>query len=230
LRSEEQNKEHSNQHANSSASAVLFVAYLLLLNTTWTVWVLFGYPWLRTLGEQTLAYALINLTVRGLVWVLPVLLYLRYLDRVDPFAYLKLREHWLRGILIGLGVSALILLRYLVQYGWPRLHPGVLTWNSVLGTSILIGFFEEIPYRGFVFQKLCDWMSRKAAIAISSLLFVAIHLPGWISLHLFTVPILIFVFGFGVLMAILFVYTKSLWAPIVSHSLNDFLSAVLFHQ
>jgi len=230
LRSEEQHSKSSNQHASSTASGILFVAYLLLLNTSWTVWVLFGYPWLRTFGEQTLAYALINLTVRALVFVLPVFLYLRYLDRVDPFTYLKLKQHWLRDISIGLGVAVLFLLGYLVQHGWPRLRPGALTWNSVLGTSLLIGFFEEIPYRGFVFQKLCEWMSRRSAVAISALLFVAIHLPGWISLHLFTWPILIFVFVFGVLMAILFVYTKSLWAPIVSHSLNDFLSAVLFHH
>jgi membrane protease YdiL (CAAX protease family) len=29
-------------------------------------------------------------------------------------------------------------------------------------------------------------------------------------------------------MVLLLRYTKSLWAPIVSHSLNDFMSAVLF--
>ncbi|HEX6650820.1 MAG TPA: CPBP family intramembrane glutamic endopeptidase [Pyrinomonadaceae bacterium] len=98
-----------------------------------------------------------------------------------------------------------------------------------MSTSLLIGFVEEVPYRGFVFQKLCDWMSRKSAIAISSLLFVIIHLPGWLSLHLFTIRLGIFVFVFGVLMAILLLWSKSLWAPVVSHSLNDFFSAVVFH-
>ena len=29
-----------------------------------------------------------------------------------------------------------------------------MTWNSVLGTSLGIGFFEEIPFRGFILQKL----------------------------------------------------------------------------
>ena len=161
--------------------------------------------------------------------MLPVFLYLCYVDRVDPLAWLKLRQHWLRGILFGLGFSVLILLLSLAQHGWPHPRPGALTWNSVLSTSLLIGFVEEIPYRGFVFQKLCEWMSRKSAVVISSLLFVAIHLPGWISLHLFTLPILIFVFVFGVLMALLLLFARSLWAPIISHSLNDFFSAVLFH-
>jgi len=163
------------------------------------------------------------------MWVLPVFLYLRYVDPVDPLTYLKLRQHWLRGVLFGLGFAVLILLLSLIQHGWPHQRSGALTWNSVLSTSLLIGFVEEVPYRGFVLQKLCEWMSRKSAVAVSSLLFVAIHLPGWISLHLFTVPILIFVFVFGVLMALLFLVARSLWAPIISHSLNDFFSAVLFH-
>jgi membrane protease YdiL (CAAX protease family) len=36
------------------------------------------------------------------------------------------------------------------------------------------------------------------------------------------------VFIFGVVMAILFKYSESLWAPIVTHSTNDFLSFVVF--
>src|ERR1043165_5900681 len=59
-------------------SGSFFIVYLLLFNATWTVWVLLGYPKLRAIGEQTLKYALINLTVRALLWVLPVFLYLRY--------------------------------------------------------------------------------------------------------------------------------------------------------
>lgn len=161
--------------------------------------------------------------------MLPVFLYLRYVDRVQPCVYLKLKHHWLRGILIGLGFSAVIFLLSLAQHGLPHTRAGLFTWNSILSTSLLIGFIEEVPYRGFVFQKLCAWLSRKSAIAISSLLFVIIHLPGWLSLHLFTIRILIFVFVFGVLMAILLLFSKSLWAPVVSHSLNDFFSAVVFH-
>jgi len=208
---------------------ILFVAYLIIFTASWTTWVLIGYPRLRSLGEQSLLYALINITVRALLWVLPVFLYLRYVDCVQPCVYLKLRHHWLRGILVGLGFSALIFLLSLVQHGLPHLRAGLATWNSILSTSLLIGFMEEVPYRGFVFQKLCDWMSRKSAIAISSLLFVIIHLPGWLSLHLFTIRIAIFVFVFGLLMAMLLLYSKSLWAPVVSHSLNDFFSAVVFH-
>ena len=208
---------------------IAFLIYLVLFHATWVGWVYLVYPWLRSLGETTLSYALTNLTLRLLIWVAPVFLYLCYIDQVKAFEYLKLKQHWRRGLLIALGFSTLNFLLSVARFGWPQPHAGVVTWNSILGTSLLIGFVEEIPYRGFIFQKLTEWFSTSTATLISSLLFLLIHLPGWISLHLVRTATVIFVFVFGVVMTILFRWAKSLWAPIVSHSLNDFMSVVLFH-
>jgi membrane protease YdiL (CAAX protease family) len=214
----------------SKRSLTPFVVYLIFFYAAWTAWVLLAYPRVRTLGEGTLLYALINLAIRGLLWVLPVFVYLRYVDGVRPTQYLKLREHWRRGLLVALAFSALNLLASLAQHGWPHLRAGAITWNSILSTSLLIGFVEEIPFRGLVFQKLNEWFSFPWASLLSSLLFLAIHLPGWLSLHLFKTQTAIFVFVFGVLMTFLLRYSRSLWAPIVSHSLNDFFAAVLFRS
>jgi len=214
----------------SKRSPIPFIAYLIFFYAAWTAWVLVVYPRVRTLGEGTLRYALINLTIRGVLWVLPVFVYLRYVDGVKPCCYLKLRQHWRRGLLVALVFSALNLLGSLAQYGPPHFHAGAITWNSVLSTSLLIGFAEEVPFRGFIFQKLNEWFSFPLASLVSSLLFLLIHLPGWFSLHLFKVQNAVFVFVFGVLMTILLRYAKSLWAPIVSHSLNDFFAAVLFRS
>jgi membrane protease YdiL (CAAX protease family) len=94
----------------------------------------------------------------------------------------------------------------------------------------IIGFVEEIPFRGFIFQKFRERLSFWVANLISSLLFSAIHLPGWISLHLLSPETIVFVFFFGMLMVVIFRYSGSLWSTIVSHSLNDFLSAVVFRH
>jgi len=200
----------------------------VLFNAAWTAWVLLGYPQLRALGEQTLAYALLNVGVRLVIWILPVFAYLRYVDRVNPIVYLKLRQHWHRGVLVALIFSVLNFCLTSLQHGLPHLRSGAISWNSILSTSLLIGVVEEIPYRGFIFQKLHERFSMTVATLVSSLLFVAIHLPGWISLHLFNAATTVFVLVFGILMVLLLRYAKSLWAPIISHSLNDFFSAVLF--
>ena len=173
---------------------------------------------------------LINVLVRAVIWVLPVFIYLRYVNGVSPTRFLKLREYWRNGLLAAVVFSIFNFLFFMVQRGLPHFRAGDITWNSLVSTALLIGFIEEVPYRGLIFQQLNEYFSFSQAALISSILFVAIHLPGWLSLHIFNTRVMIFVFVFGLLMVALLRYTKSLWAPIVSHSLNDFFSAVLFRM
>jgi len=207
-----------------------FIVYLILFHAAWIGWVFLIYPWARTLGEATLLYAVVNIGLRLLIWVLPVFLYLRYIDRVDPTAFLRVKQYWRRGVLIGLALTGINFLGSVARFGWPHPSKQSVTWNSILGTSLLIGFVEEIPYRGFILQKLQQRLNFWVANLISSLLFLGIHLPGWISLHMLRTDLVVSIFIFGALMAIVFRYSKSRWSVIVTHSLNDFLSFIIFHR
>ena len=206
-----------------------FVLYLIAFHLFWMWGYVFGiYPWMRSLGESTLRYAVTNLTLRFLIWIVPVFLYLRYVDHVNPIDYLKLREHWKRGVLIGVLLSILNFFGTMMRFGVPHVNTASLTWNSIIGTSILIGFFEEIPYRGFMLQKFEERFGFWIANLFSSILFLIVHFPGWISLHMFKVESVISVFIFGAVMAIVLKYGKSLWGPIITHSLNDCIAFVIF--
>lgn len=219
-----------NTLAESKPRFAIFIIYLIAFHVFWMGGFVFAiYPWLASLGDRTFRYALINISIRLAVWVLPVFLYLIYVDGVNPFEYLKLRRNWKRGVIIGGVLSVINLLGTMIRFGMPHPVAQSLTWNSVIGTSILIGFIEEIPYRGFMLQKLTERYGFWVATAISSILFLSIHLPGWISLHLLRLGSVVSVFVFGVVMAIVFRYGKSLWAPIITHSTNDFIAFVLFH-
>src|SRR5436190_13876275 len=206
-----------------------FIIYLIAFHAFWMgVYVFAIYPWMRSLGERTLRYALINISIRLAVWVLPVFLYLIYVDGVNPFEYLKLKHNCKRGVIIGVVLSVINLLGTTIRFGLPHPTAQSLTWNSVIGTSILIGFIQEIPYRGLMLQKFAERYGFWVATAISSILFLSIHLPGWISLHLLKAGSVVSVFVFGMVMAIVFRYGKSLWGPIITHSTNDFIAFVLF--
>ena len=209
------------------APLIIYVAAFL---GVWTAWVLLIYPRTVRLGDTTLVYALVSLGCRLVIWVAPVFAYLHFIDRVDPWDYLRLKRYWKRGVIVGLSFSVINLLSTMARFGAP--HPTMrnVTWNSILGTSILVGFFEEIPFRGLMLRKIEERSNFWVANLISTSLFLAIHLPGWISLHLFNPQIAIAVFVLGALFAILVHYSKSLWSGIVAHSLNDFISAVLFHS
>jgi CAAX protease family protein len=205
-----------------------FLAYVVAFHLLWAAWPFFVYPRLTAIGERTLTYAVVNMTIRLLVWVLPVLLYLRYIDRVEPFTFLKLNQHVRRGLVVALVFTALNFAGSVFRFGAP--HPSLarVTWNSMLGTSFLVGFIEEIPYRGFMLQKFTERSGFGVANVITSLLFLAVHVPGWIALHMLRIDTATTVLIFGFVMGIVFRYSGSLWAPIVTHSTNDFLSFVLF--
>jgi membrane protease YdiL (CAAX protease family) len=206
-----------------------FLVYLIVFHAFW-MWgyVFWIYPWMKSLGDRTLLYAVVNVTLRLLVWVAPVFLYLRHIDQRDPIDYLKLKQHWRRGVIIGLTLSLLNFLGAMARFGAPHPNLQSLTWNSVIGTSLLIGFIEEIPYRGFILQKFEERYGFWVANLLSSLLFLSIHLPGWISLHLLKAESVISVFIFGALLAVIFRYGKSLWGSIIAHSLNDCIASVIF--
>ena len=78
-------------------------------------------------------------------------------------------------------------------------------------------------------QKFEERWGFWVANLLSSLLFLSIHLPGWISLHLLRTESLISVFIFGFVMGLILKYGKSLWGPIITHSLNDCIAFVIFH-
>lgn len=209
-------------------SFVPFLTYVVLFHVAWAAWPFFVYPRLRSIGEATLAYAVVNLSIRVLVWVVPVVVYLRRVDHVGALDYLKLTSHVRRGLAVGAVLTVLNLIGSIARFGMP--HPSLarVTWNSLLGTSLLVGVIEETPYRGFMLQKFAERLGFWRANLITSLLFLLVHVPGWIALHSLRAGTAVTIFVFGVVMSVAFRYSNSLWAPIVAHSTNDFLSFVVF--
>jgi CAAX protease family protein len=206
-----------------------FLTYVAAFHLVWIAWPWLLYPKLTAaLGENTLAYALVQLSVRCTVWIAPAWLYLRYVDRVDPIEFLKLKHRVGRGLLYALVLTAVNLVGMVARFGVPHVTMARVTWNSIIGTSLLVGFIEEIPYRGFMLPKLSERLNFWTANLITSLLFVAIHLPGWMALHSLRAGTGVTIFIFGFVMGIAFRWSGSLWTPIVTHSANDFLSFVIF--
>ncbi|WP_248484459.1 CPBP family intramembrane glutamic endopeptidase [Tepidibacter aestuarii] len=100
-----------------------------------------------------------------------------------------------------------------------------------LGGIILVGFTEEIVFRGFLFQKLMEFTSFWKANLITSLLFLIIHFPKWYAHGLFEsvgiIGRIIFIFMFSIIQGKIFNKTNSLWTCIIVHSLNNFIGFTL---
>lgn len=97
-------------------------------------------------------------------------------------------------------------------------------FNFIIGSPIA----EELLFRGVILQRLDAQMGKFSSIVLSSLLFLIYHWPRWLILDAMTgtefLSTSAFIFGIGVLLALLYRRSQSLWSPIVYHILNNFVS------
>jgi uncharacterized protein len=220
-----------NTAKTSSSSLANLALYVTTFFGVWIFYVFLIYPSVSALGTNTLQFALLNLTAKLLIWVLPVFLYLCLVDKTDPLTYLKFRSNWKKAAIFTLLGTTFYFLVYLLQYGPPAWQSKNVSWHSILNVSFSVGFIEEILFRGFILQKLAEKINFWTANLLTALLFLLIHIPGWFWLgslaKMFGVGMLsIALFGF--VMGVLLRFSRSIWPAIITHSLNDFFSVLLW--
>jgi membrane protease YdiL (CAAX protease family) len=89
---------------------------------------------------------------------------------------------------------------------------------------------EEILFRGLVLNELTGLLPRRPANMATSLLFVAIHLPFWLSRSGLTAAVLadsVGVLVFSLLAGWLYQQSRSIWPSAVAHIANNCLAAAL---
>ena len=94
----------------------------------------------------------------------------------------------------------------------PRFEPFMLISTVIIGP-----IFEEILYRGLLYNKLKQISNTFIAILISSILFAFLH----ISVYGFNIKIFCFVLD-GILLTYCYEKTDSIYVPILVHSVNNF--------
>ncbi|NBG86923.1 CPBP family intramembrane glutamic endopeptidase [Isachenkonia alkalipeptolytica] len=77
-----------------------------------------------------------------------------------------------------------------------------------LSVAIVVPLFEEVMHRGIIYQQLKKGFSVPMAIIFQALIFGVFHF-NWLQG--------IYAFIGGIVLALLYEYTKSLWAPILMH-------------
>jgi len=166
------------------------------------------------------------------VRILPALLYIRYVEHQPPLVYLKLKTRVGWGVLWG-GVLSVLALGVMVSTKYLLLHQPfqthTLTPDELLNQVLLIGFTEEIPFRGLVFQKLQELLGFWLGAVLAGLIFVELHLVFWIAGGRSPLDLLsggLTVFLFALISCTLLSLTRSLWGCILLHSTYNFLSIV----
>ncbi len=121
---------------------------------------------------------------------------------------------------------------YLTHGGWWT-NPNII-FSQELSKFLIVGFVEELVYRGFGLTMLSQYMSGRKATVISALFFAALHIPAYFihwycdGIFLLTTMLtqLISAFLMGLMFGILFRKSKSVWASALVHFWYDFVFIV----
>ena len=185
------------------------------------------------IGWGTPADTIYWIALKLIVWILPAIVAIRVLERAPVAEFMDLRNPR-RGLLWGCGVGAALVAVTFLGKTLPAgtaLHApqlGLVFINAVIVAPLV----EELTLRGFVLKRLeLNGHSFWRANALSTIVFVAMHLPGWYFQGRVTT-----LGGFVqraapiAALSLLFAWTKkrpgSLYASIVLHAINNFYSAV----
>jgi membrane protease YdiL (CAAX protease family) len=134
----------------------------------------------------------------------------------------NLKRYWWRGLIFGLVLAPFVLgIHQLIREVFPstKIHPAFELLESggwpgalsAIATAVILApVAEEILYRGIIMLSLTEWIGRAWGLALSSILFGAVHYTVWPA------PIPLALLGY--LFALSFVWTRSLWMPIFAHA------------
>jgi membrane protease YdiL (CAAX protease family) len=193
-----------------------------LVYVSWTVWCVLmisvGAPFDQPIPRAVFRFA---------AFMVPALVYMWSSEPKDLLR-LRLTTNWRSGLTVGIVVAGAWAMLHATQNF--RLPNAAHAWVNVITLSPIA---EEILFRCIVLERLLTWTSASRAIILSAVLFALIHLPWWwISGQKPAAEIaqlLGVMFAYGVVFGILYHRTRSIWASLLPHSMNNLIAESLVH-
>jgi membrane protease YdiL (CAAX protease family) len=170
--------------------------------------------------------------IKVILWVMPVCLYIKFIDKANIPRALKLgntRGKW-GSILAWLAAFTIVMLGSASIQAGVMPHAPTAGWLVLILTNIVTPVSEEIMFRGFILNKLMDRTRFWRANLISSILFVAIHIPYWWYARGINWGVVYDLGGVMVLSLILGYFFKkfdSLIPPILAHMINNMITSLV---
>lgn len=192
------------------------------------IFLLFGGWFIRVLilpapATTTFTAFMINTSLRILLFLLPCLWLAgeMKIKMKDLFALHKAKEiGWLLAILYAL---AIIVFAILTNHQF-KFNSNIIFWINLPFAPMI----EELVFRGAIMTYLSKRLSPLMTILISTMLFVAIHIPGWMYISHLSIPALLLssfqVFYFGLVLGYIRYKSNSVFPSIALHIFNNYFA------
>jgi membrane protease YdiL (CAAX protease family) len=185
---------------------------------------------INLVAHGELGYLLANILPSWLAAALESMVYLvsvvaltwafcRFVDQSSLTRLGLQRRGWFANLVAGWGLGALLMLivfGVLVAGGWLSIESSPwqpLELAAAALSAIVVGFNEELAFRGYIMQRLSQAWGMSLAVAGSSVLFGLVHIlnPNASVLGIVSVCLA------GLLYALAYLVTRSLWLPMGLH-------------
>ena len=153
-----------------------------------------------------------SFVVKGLIYLSSIMMIYYIIQFIFDNAFLFNFFKYFNDVLTGKKNITIYDILILEKLQRPRFEPFML-----IATVIISPIFEEILYRGLMYNKLKQISNAFIAILISSILFALLHIPG----YGFNIKIFCFVLD-GILLTYCYEKTDNIYVPILVHSVNNF--------
>lgn len=211
---------------------LLILPYFFIVSTFQLIaYNIIGLPIDSKVGEIPLIQKFVIILSTCIGSYLTILIFRRYIDKETVFSLgfafdRKSKKTLLIGFVLGLliisfGFISLIACNELYFIGF-EIDIFKLLLSGVI--FILISFYEELLFRGYILNNLLASINKYIALMISSVLFVIIHL---INPHLNLISFINILLA-GILLGLPYIYTKNLWFSFTFHFSWNFFQGTIF--
>lgn len=171
------------------------------------------------------------------IWVLPaIILIIKYNNRLKFNKYeLFSQPEFNKSLILTLIISlAYIIIMMFVNHKGFWFNNEIIL-GLVIAKYIIVGFVEEVVFRGWGYNSLANIMSHKKATVITTLFFVLLHFSSYfIRLFRFGTFDFIGIIGqgcsaliWGFVFCWLLKKGKTIWNPIIAHTIYDLMYVLL---
>lgn len=217
---------------NNYVPIKLLGIYSVIFYTMWTLFHFFAVPALDALPGEALSAFLEQGIIKNLIWTVPAVILIRkYKDNL----YINWNEMFDRKkenykYLLIFPAFFVYIVSGIVRHG------GSLSVRENFGaeeiiTVLFVGITEEFVFRGWLLNSTVK-RNEDFAIAVNSLMFLAIHFPRWICEGGFVQNItnlgFVSIVALSVIFSLVFLKTKNILYPIGLHMFWDLMIFMLY--
>jgi len=151
----------------------------------------------------------------------------RYYEKrkISEFSTGKLVKYLSTGILLGFVLQSLTIVVIYLNKGLLIISVNSMAYLIPSLTMVTAAIFEEVLFRGIIFRITEEKLGSYIALAISAIIFGAIHLVNPNSTLVSGLAVAI---EAGLLLGAAYIYTRNLWFPIAIHFAWNFTQSGIY--